>query len=26
METRAHFIVIGLFTILGIIGGLAFFI
>lgn len=26
METRAHFIIIGLFTILGILGGLGFFI
>ncbi|MEL6837782.1 MAG: MlaD family protein [Pseudomonadota bacterium] len=26
METRAHFIIIGLFTILGILGGLGFFL
>lgn len=26
METRAHFVVIGLFTILGVLGGLGFFI
>ncbi len=26
METRAHFIVIGLFTLLGIVGGLGFFL
>lgn len=26
METRAHFIIVGLFTILGILGGLGFFV